>query len=149
MRPIGVSECFPHCKQVANQKLDKAQGELDACQAELDAMQVLFDEAMAEKAKLQADADATQRRMDAANRLINGLSGEQTRWTAQSQAFADEIRRLTGDVALACAFMGYVGPFNSDFRNLLLRDRFEVDAKRRHVPLTPNLDVASFMVGNL
>ena len=130
----------------ANKKLDKAQAELDVVQGQLDAMQVDFDRAMARKAAIQADADATQRRSDAANRLIGGLSGEQTRWTAQSEAFADETRRLTGDVALACAFMGYVGPFNADFRTLLLRERFEADALKRKVPVTAGLDVTAFMV---
>ena len=33
--------------------------------------------------------------------LIGGLGGEYTRWKADSEAFADEIRRLAGDVALA------------------------------------------------
>ena len=130
----------------ANKRLGKAQGELDLCQSELDKMQIDFDRAMADKAALQADADATQRRMDSANRLIGGLSGEQKRWTAQSEAFADETRRLTGDVALACAFMGYAGPFNADFRALLLRERFEVDALARGVPLTAGLNVSSFVV---
>ena len=130
----------------ANKKLDAAMADLAVVKAELDKMQVDFDTAMAEKARIQADADSTQRRMDAANRLIGGLSGEQTRWMAQSAAFADETRRLTGDVALACAFMGYVGPFNADFRTLLLRDRFEADAVARNVPVTRNIDVTSFMV---
>ena len=48
--------------------------------------------------------------MDAANALINGLSGEKTRWTAQLENFADTIARLVGDVALACAFVSYCGP---------------------------------------
>ena len=50
----------------ANAKLAKAQAELDAVQAELDAMQQQFDEALANKQRLQEDADATQKRMDAA-----------------------------------------------------------------------------------
>ena len=100
--------------QVGQPKLAKAQGELDAVAEELAKMQVQFDEAMAHKQALQDDADATTRKMDAANRLIGGLSGERKRWGEQSEAFADEIRRLAGDVALACAFIGYVGPFNAD-----------------------------------
>ena len=130
----------------ANKKLDKAQAELDVVQASLDEMQVEFDKAMADKARIQAEADGTQRKMDAANRLIGGLAGEQKRWTEQSEAFADETRRLSGDVALACAFMGYVGPFNAEFRTYLLRDKFEADANAKGVPLTVGLDVTSFMV---
>ena len=130
----------------ANKRLAKAQEELDACQADLDRMQVEFDQAMASKQRIQQDAEATQKRMDAANRLINGLAGEKRRWTAQSDAFADEIKRLTGDTALACGFISYVGPFNADFRHLLLTERFTSDCTARGIPLTPNLDVTKFLV---
>ena len=88
--------------RVANAKLARAQDELDRCQAALDAMQLEFDDAMATKQRIQLDAEATQKRMDAANRLIGGLAGEQRRWTAQSVAFSDETRRLTGDL-MRCA----------------------------------------------
>jgi dynein heavy chain len=130
----------------ANAKLAKAQGELDQVAAELAKMQAQFDEAMAHKQALQDDADACMKKMDAANRLIGGLSGERTRWGKQSEEFADEIKRLAGDVALACAFIGYVGPFNADFREMLQQDRFYKDCKTKGVPVTENLVVSTFLV---
>ena len=101
---------------------------------------------MAAKQRIQQDAEATQRRMDAANRLIGGLAGEKKRWTAQSEAFADEIKRLTGDTALACGFISYVGPFNADFRHLLLTECFTADCTGKGIPLTKGLNVTKFMV---
>jgi len=130
----------------ANSKLAKAQAELDAVQAELDAMQAQFDEALANKQRLQEDADATQKRMDAANRLIGGLSGERKRWGEQSEAFADEIRRLAGDVAMACAFISYVGPFNADFREMLQSQTFYKDCLAKAVPCTEDLRISLFLV---
>jgi dynein heavy chain len=130
----------------ANAKLAKAQGELDTVQADLDKMQASFDEAMAHKQALQEDADATTKKMDAANRLINGLSGERKRWGEQSEAFDNEIRRLAGDVSLACAFIGYVGPYNASFREMLQKDRFYADCKQRGVPVTEDLRVSTFLV---
>ena len=59
--------------------------------------------------------------MDAANALINGLSGEKTRWTAQLENFADTIARLVGDVALACAFVSYCGPVQPSPQPFLAR----------------------------
>jgi len=131
--------------KVANAKLAKAQGELDAVQKELQDMQEQFDQAMATKQRIQEDADATQKRMDSANKLINGLSGERDRWVKLSEEFADEIRRLTGDVALSCAFIEYVGPFNAEFRETLL-SRFYDDCQRRAIPVTQDLKVTTFMV---
>ena len=130
----------------ANNKLAKAQAELDGVAAELLKMQTQFDEALAHKQALQDDADACMKKMDAANKLIGGLAGERKRWGEQSEAFADEIKRLAGDVALACAFIGYVGPFNADFRTLLQQERFYKDCIAKQVPVTENLVITSFLV---
>jgi dynein heavy chain len=130
--------------EVANKKLAAAMEDLAVCQAELDAMQAKFDAAKAEKQRLQDDADLTKRRMDAANALINGLSGEKTRWTQQSKEFADEISRLVGDCALACAFMSYLGPFNKEFRDEM-QNGFYKDLQAKKIPVSSSLKITSFL----
>lgn len=55
--------------------------------------------------------------------MIVGLGGERARWTEDSRKFADTKRRLVGDVALSCAFVGYCGPFNQEFRDHLVKTR--------------------------
>ena len=130
----------------ANAKLAKAQGELDGVQAELDEMQRQFDEALAKKQELQDDADACTKKMDAANRLIGGLAGERKRWEEQSESFSDEIRRLAGDVALACAFITYVGPYNAEFRKFLQNDLYYKDCLAKGVPVTEDLNISNFLV---
>ena len=79
---------------------------------------------MGEKQALEDDAASCQRRMSAATQLIEGLSGEKVRWTMQSQQFQSQINRLVGDVLLATGFLSYTGPFNQEFRNLLIKDRW-------------------------
>merc|ERR1719181_568740 len=127
-------------------KLAAAEKELAGVQAELKAMQTQFDEATAKKQAIEADALATQKRMDSANKLIGALGGEYTRWKADSEAFADQIRRMAGDVALACAFVCYAGPFNADFRTLLLNERFYKDCTEKKIPVSENMSVTEFMV---
>ena len=129
----------------ATKGLNEANAELAATQAALDKMQEEFDQAMAEKQALQDDADATKKRMDAANALINGLAGEKTRWTNQLADFADTIARLVGDVALACAFICYCGPYNQEFRNLLCNTYFYADCVSKGIPVTKDLDVVPFL----
>ena len=129
----------------ANKRLADANAELQAAQDALDAMQVKFDTAMADKQRLQDEADNTKRRMDAANALISGLAGEKVRWTEQSAEFADEICRLVGDCALACAFMSYCGPFNKTFRDKLVQEYFIQDLSKNKVPFTKNLSLIDML----
>ena len=68
------------------------------------------------------------------------------RRVALQEAFADEIRRMAGDVALACAFVCYAGPFNADFRTLLLRERFYADCVAKKIPVTADMSITDFMV---
>lgn len=131
---------------VAMQKLAKAQGELDIVNEALRKMQSDFDAAMAKKQAIQNDADSTQKRMDSANKLISALGGEYTRWKTDSEAFADELRRMAGDVALACAFVSYAGPFNADFRSMLLDEKLYADCVAKRIPVTNGLSVTQFMV---
>jgi len=132
----------------ANKQLAQAQAQLAAAQASLDEMQIKFDTAMAEKQKLQDEADNTKRKMDAANALISGLSGEKVRWTQQSKEFDDQISRLVGDCAIACAFLSYLGPFNKVFRDKLTKSSFVNDALERKVPGTKGLDITAMLVDN-
>jgi dynein heavy chain len=115
-------------------------------QSKLDEMQAQFDAAMAEKQRLEEDAANTQKKMDAANALISALAGEEVRWTQQSKEFDDMIQRLTGDCALASAFVSYLGPFNKEFRELLLTRDFYGHCQTLKIPVTKDLKVASFLV---
>mmetsp|Transcript_2907 Transcript_2907/g.5212 ORF Transcript_2907/g.5212 Transcript_2907/m.5212 type:complete len:2119 (-) Transcript_2907:878-7234(-) len=132
--------------RVANSKLSAAQKDLDACESELEQMRQSFEAATAEKQRLQEDAENTKRRMEMANALINGLASEKIRWTAQRKEFAAVMTRLVGDVALACSFVSYAGPFNQEFRELLLAKKFLTDLQTRNIPVTQGLQVSKFMV---
>jgi len=132
--------------KIALKEKNAAEEKMAAVQAKLDAMQRQFDAAMAEKQRLEDDAAATQKKMDSANALITALGGEEIRWTAQSKAFADEIQRLAGDCALASSFVSYCGPFNKEFREVLLTRDFYADCMKLGVPVTQNMPVAKFLV---
>jgi dynein heavy chain len=79
--------------------------------------------------------------MDSATALLHALAGEELRWTAQSKEFDSQIQRLTGDCAVASAFVSYLGPFNKEFRELLMARDFYSDAVRLGIPVTSNIQV--------
>ncbi|KAG7261330.1 hypothetical protein CRUP_035729 [Coryphaenoides rupestris] len=130
---------------IANVDLQKAQAELDAKQAELDVVQAEYDQAMMEKQTLLEDADRCRHKMQTASGLISGLAGEKLRWTEQSKEFAVQTKRLVGDVLLATAFLSYSGPFNQEFRNLLLTD-WQRELRQRRIPFANNLNLTELLI---
>uniref|UniRef100_A0A8C2TDF0 Dynein axonemal heavy chain 8 n=1 Tax=Coturnix japonica TaxID=93934 RepID=A0A8C2TDF0_COTJA len=132
--------------KVANAELAQAQEQLDEKQAELDKVQAKFDAAMKEKMDLMNDAETCRRKMQAASALIQGLSGEKSRWTEKRKEFKSQINRLVGDILLCTGFLSYCGPFNQIFRNLLLKDLWEVEMRAHKIPFTENLNLISMLV---
>lgn len=59
--------------------------------------------------------------MMTAQTLIDGLSGERTRWTAANKRFESQIHKLVGDVLVTTGFLSYAGPFNQEFRKFLMK----------------------------
>ena len=124
----------------ANKALGEAESRLDACRARLKELQNMFEAQMAEKRRIEDGAQMLQSKMHQASQLINGLAGERARWTEDADNFADMKRRLVGDCAVACAFVSYCGPFNQQFRKLLINEKFRRDCEERGVPVTRTLD---------
>ena len=130
----------------AMEKLHAAQAASAAAQAKVDQLQEDFSNTMAEKKKIEDTAKATADKMVAATNLIGSLGGERDRWTEDAKHFADEIVRLIGDAALACAFVSYCGPFNQQYRKTLLNDYFYTECCKMGISVTKNLDVNKFLV---
>lgn len=52
--------------------------------------------------------------------------------------------RLVGDVLLATGFLSYLGPFNQNFRNLLL-SRWEKEMTANKIPFSENLNLINML----
>ena len=85
---------------IQEKKFEKASAELAVANAQLEekerevaAVRAMYEEAMRKKQMLQDDADTCKRKMTAASALIEGLSGEKTRWTEASKEFQAQIQR--------------------------------------------------------
>jgi len=55
-----------------------------------------------------------------AQKLIAGLGGEKSRWTAAAERLGREFEQLTGNVLLAAAQIAYLGAFTSAYRLVVL-----------------------------
>jgi len=143
MEALAVAE---NQMEAANAALEAAEARLAACTEKLAELQGLFDTQMAKKKSIEDGAMALQKKMNQASALIDGLAGERVRWAEDAANFSEQKKRLVGDCAIACAFVSYCGPFNQQFREYLINDKFTADCEARSVPVTRNLDVISFLV---
>ncbi|KAM6989324.1 dynein axonemal heavy chain 8-like [Tautogolabrus adspersus] len=131
---------------VASNELAQAEALLDEKQAEFDKVKAKCDAAMKEKQDLLDDAEMCKNKMQAASALIDGLSGEKVRWTEQSKEFKSQINRLVGDVLQLTGFLSYCGPFNQNFRDMLLKDIWKAELVKHKIPFTGNLNLISALV---
>jgi dynein heavy chain len=134
--------------EVAQAQLDAAEARMQKCQDKLNGLQKDFEDQMASKAQIEANAQATKNKMEQATALIDGLGGEQIRWTEDSFKFAATKTKLIGDCAAACAFVSYCGPFDQSFRNYLVKEKFISDLVTRGIPMSDSIktDMVSFIV---
>ncbi|XP_077580363.1 dynein axonemal heavy chain 8-like [Stigmatopora nigra] len=130
-------------KASAEQKA--AQDTLAEKEAELSLVQAKSDAASKEKQELLDRSEACKNKMQAASDLIGGLSNEKVRWTQQSKEFKSQIKRLVGDVLQLTGFLSYCGPFNQNFRDMLL-DMWKNELVSQKIPFTENLNLIATLV---
>lgn len=132
--------------QEAQDQLASAEQELERVNAIKEALRRKFEEANGKKIRLEENAAMTKAKMDKANRLINSLADNKNRWILNANEFKSLKQRLVGDVAKACAFVSYCGPFNSEFRNKLLDEYFQADLIAKSIPVSEDLQLTQFLV---
>ncbi|KAJ8610701.1 hypothetical protein CTAYLR_005659 [Chrysophaeum taylorii] len=129
----------------AQRELDKAEAKLQGCTDVLATLQKDFETQMKTKEEIEAGATATRKKMEQATALIGGLAGERERWTEDSSKFETMRNALVGDVAVASAFVSYCGPFNQEYRALIVQNKLMPDLKARKIPYTAGLDVVPLL----
>lgn len=68
-----------------------------------------LNEKRAKKAQLEADVHMCTVKLDRAQKLIAGLGGEKSRWTAVAARLGQQFVALTGDIVLSAAQIAYLG----------------------------------------
>jgi len=132
--------------ETAQIRLAKFNAELDEVNQLKANLRAKFDDEVAKKSALADRAAKTKKRMDQANRLINSLADNKKRWLEKKDVFATTKRELVGNVAKACAFVSYCGPFNAEFRNKIANVLFQNDLVSRGIPASADLDLSEFLV---
>lgn len=132
-------------KASADASLAVASAAVTAVQERLAVLEEQFVAATEEKAKVEAEAAACQERLSLAERLVNGLSSENTRWGGEIERLKERATTLVGDCMVAAGFVSYLGAFDQDTRESLWKGVWTRDLIERGVPLTPGLDPVSML----
>ena len=99
-----------------NESLQKKKAELKEVQDRLESLQNKLQELLAKKKQLEIDVDQCKKKLDRAEKLIGGLGGEKTRWSAVAAKLKEDFTNLTGDVLLSSSFVAYLGAFTTEYR---------------------------------
>lgn len=134
--PLKANLAFQNAKYLkAINELEVAENLFKIKEQELIEVQAMLDDATHKKNIVLEDAKNCQEKMDTATALIEGLHDEKIRWTDQLALFQIEIERLVGDTILTSGFLTYAGPFNQEFRDVMLRTWFSAILQRK-VPVS-------------
>lgn len=88
--------------------------------AALKVLQDEFQAVMDDKEAAEAEAAKCAQKLDLAQRLVNALGSESTRWAQSIVDLDKSIDLITGDVLLASSFVSYVGPFSKTLREEII-----------------------------
>uniref|UniRef100_A0A8B9RG35 Dynein, axonemal, heavy chain 2 n=1 Tax=Astyanax mexicanus TaxID=7994 RepID=A0A8B9RG35_ASTMX len=92
-----------------------------------------YDEKLNQKEDLRKKSEDMELKLDRAGKLVSGLAGERVRW--EQTSLEKDMGYLVGDCLLAAAFLSYMGPFLSNYRE-------ELDLE---VPCSPGFNFATFL----
>ena len=146
--PLKINLAIQEARyQKAMSDLTNAELLLAKKETELKKVQLMYAIAVKEKQHLTQQAGTCRKKMSAASTLISGLSGEANRWTQQSKEFREQLIRLIGDTLLACSFLSYSGPFNSEFRDMLMV-QWQGLLKTKKLPFTENINVVNMLIND-
>ena len=75
--------------------------------------------------------------LERAEKLVNGLADESTRWKDAILGLKEDQRNMLGNTVLAAGFVSYVGCFTNDYRTRLVKT-WQKFLREAGVPFSPD-----------
>ncbi|XP_076295130.1 dynein heavy chain 2, axonemal kl-2 [Lasioglossum baleicum] len=123
----------------------EAMQQFQKLQEKLEKLQEMYDGKMHEKEELIKLAELLKLKLERAGMLVDGLSGERIRWENTVGSLATYFDWLPGDCLISTAFVSYLGPFVSNYREELIRIWMK-EVAEKEIPVSPNLELKEFLV---
>ena len=123
--------------QVTLEALGKKEAALQEVKDNLAKLETAFAEATAKKEQLEDDVDMCEKKLVRAKQLIDGLGGEQSRWTHNVAQLSEDYENVTGNVLMSAGLIAYLGAFTSSYRKGIIQEWAKYAKKGRfHAPKT-------------
>lgn len=95
-----------------------------------------YKNAMTERAIIQEEKDLMERRLIAADKLISGLSSENTRWKNDLVDLEEYKKKIFGNCLMSSSFLAYTAPFSYEFRVDMLFNNWFPNIIENKIPIT-------------
>ncbi|KAF5292010.1 hypothetical protein FQA39_LY14127 [Lamprigera yunnana] len=129
----------------AKQKLlAEAQSKLAEINMMLTKLQREYEEKLRQKDELNKKAELLFTKIDRATTLVENLAGEHERWENSVFKLDNEFGFLPGDCLVATAFISYLGPFVSQYRENLV-EMWKEEIQVQELPCSNDFSVINFL----
>lgn len=139
------------------EKLDNAMRSLAEKQAMLTAARSKLEELIARLAELyrqlnektellnelRLKEEKLRKQLERAIILVESLAGERERWFETVATLDEQFKKLPGDCLIAIAFLSYLGPFDTKYREIML-EKWILLIKDQQIPATDALKLTDF-----
>jgi dynein heavy chain len=143
-RRIALRKAEVSLKKKADE-LGEAEEMLREVVGKVQKLQDVFQQSELEQTTLSKEAGLLEAKLAGAAKLVEGLSGEKTRWEASIKGYQNDIKNLVGDCAIAAAFLSYASPFPSAYREYLLKKSWLPVVRKLNLPCSPSFELQSFL----
>ncbi|XP_064639639.1 dynein axonemal heavy chain 2-like isoform X2 [Lineus longissimus] len=127
-------------------QLADAKAKLAEVEQKMTDLKLAYEEKLAQKEDLRKKAEQTEMMLDRAAKLVAGLAGEKVRWEETVASLEIQMGFLSGDCLVAAAFLSYMGPFLSNYRDEIVQKIWLAEINKLAVPCSPDFNFCEFMV---
>ncbi|XP_031208338.1 dynein heavy chain 2, axonemal isoform X2 [Mastomys coucha] len=125
--------------------LAEAQEKLREVAEKLEMLKKQYDEKLAQKEELRKKSEEMELKLERAGMLVSGLAGEKARWEETVQGLEEDLGYLVGDCLIAAAFLSYMGPFLTNYRDEIINQIWIKKIWELQVPCSPHFAIDNFL----
>ncbi|XP_039087571.1 dynein heavy chain 2, axonemal [Hyaena hyaena] len=125
--------------------LAEAQEKLREVAEKLEMLKKQYDEKLAQKEELRKKSEDMEVKLERAGLLVSGLASEKARWEETVQGLEEDLGYLVGDCLLAAAFLSYMGPFLTNYREEIVNQIWIRKIWELQVPCSPRFTFDNFL----